>query len=62
MRALVANINTEPGLLVDLAVAKPNGATMPCAGLIGALARHPNDASRFAVVRLLATRRGPRVP
>lgn len=59
--SLEVNINTEAGLLVDLAVAKPNGATMTCGGLIGAIARHPNDASRFAVVRLLGTRRGPRV-
>jgi hypothetical protein len=59
--ALEVNINAEPGLWVDLAVSKPNGATMVCGGLIGAIARHPNDPRRSAVVRLLGTRRGPRV-
>jgi hypothetical protein len=59
---LEVNVNTEPGLWVDLAVANPDDATRVCGGLIGAIARHPRDLRRFAVVRLLATRRGPQTP
>jgi len=35
-----------------------NGATMACGGLVGAIARHPTEPGRLAVLRLLATRRG----
>lgn len=56
---LMLLVNGDVVLWVDLLVTKPNGATMACGGIAGAIARHPKDAGRMAVVRLLATRRGP---
>ncbi|MEZ6036975.1 MAG: hypothetical protein R3F29_05810 [Planctomycetota bacterium] len=55
------DLNGEPSLEADLLVVKPRGATMLCGGLVGAIARNPNDAGRSVVARLLATRRGPTV-
>lgn len=44
---------------LDMLVTKPRGALAASAGLVGAIARHPHEADRYAVVRLLATKRGP---
>jgi len=52
-------VNGDIASWVDLLVGKPRAATMVCGGLVGAIARHPTEPGRMAVVRLLATRRGP---
>ncbi len=52
-------INGSTASWVEMLVGKPRGATMICGGLVGAIARHPSEPGRLAVVRLLATRRGP---
>lgn len=43
---------------LDMFVTEPRGALAACAGLAGAIARHPHEPDRYAVVRLLATKRG----
>jgi hypothetical protein len=53
------SVNGKAALFVDLQIVRPRGATMLSGGLVGAVARHPSDPERTAVVRLLATRRGP---
>jgi hypothetical protein len=52
-------VNGDSAAWVTLLVGKPRGAMRACGGLIGAIAQHPADPERLAVVRLLATRRGP---
>ncbi len=52
-------INGQQALWADLFVTRPVGALGACGGLWGALARNATDAGRTAVLRLLATRRGP---
>lgn len=56
--AIELHVNGSPALWVTLLVAQPHAATRVCGGLVGAIAQHPTDPSRFAAVRLLATRRG----
>lgn len=53
-------VNGDTASWVTLLVTKPTGASRACGGLVGAIAQHPTDAKRIAVVRLLATRRGKR--
>ncbi len=53
-------INGQEALWSDLLVVRPQGASMACGGLVGAIARHPREPDREAAVRLLATRRGAR--
>ena len=51
-------VNGATAAWVTLFAAAPRGATRACGGLVGAIARHPTEPDRLAVVRLLATRRG----
>lgn len=59
---MTMRINGTIAAWVDLFVARPDGATRVCGGLVGAIARHPTERGRMAIVRLLATRRGPPPP
>lgn len=55
---VVLLLNGQPGLLARVLIGPsgaPNGAV---AGIHGLIARHPSDASRQVVVRLVASRRG----
>lgn len=51
-------VNGDSASWLDLLVTKPQGATRVCGGLVGAIAQHPSEPDRLAVLRLLATRRG----
>jgi len=51
-------VNGSTAAWVTLLAAAPTSSTRACGGLVGAIAQHPTEAGRFAVVRLLATRRG----
>lgn len=52
-------VNGDTASWVTMLVSQPHGGTRVCGGLVGAIAQHPTDQGRLAVVRLLATRRGP---
>ncbi|MCB9876746.1 MAG: hypothetical protein H6835_04000 [Planctomycetes bacterium] len=52
------DLNGDPALEADLLIVKPRGGTMLCGGLVGVVARNPDDPERGVVARLLATRRG----
>ncbi len=52
-------VQGDTAACIDMLVADPRGAHAAGAGLVGLVARHPQDKGRYAVVRLLATRRGP---
>lgn len=56
--SLELRVNGSTASWVTMLVTKPNGASRACGGLVGAIAQHPNEPGRLAVVRLLATRRG----
>ncbi len=51
-------VQGDAAACIDMLVANPRGAHAAGAGLVGLVARHPIDKGRYAVVRLLATRRG----
>lgn len=51
-------VNGDSASWLELLLTKPQGATRVCGGLVGAIAQHPSEPDRLAVVRLLATRRG----
>lgn len=51
-------VNGTTAAWVTLLAAEPTASTRACGGLVGAIAQHPTETGRFAVVRLLATRRG----
>jgi hypothetical protein len=59
--AMDLRINGTMALWADLLAVRPTGALGVCGGLVGAIARHPTEPGRFAVARLLATRRGANV-
>lgn len=56
---LELRINGSPALHADLALAPPRAPLAVAGGVVGAVARHPSDAGRVALLHLLATRRGP---
>ena len=56
---LELKINGDTASWVDMVVAQTSTTSAACGGLVGAIARHPTEPGRSAVVRLLATRRGP---
>ena len=51
-------VNGNVATSVTMLVTRPGASLRACGGLVGAVAQHPSDEGRFAVVRLLATRRG----
>jgi hypothetical protein len=55
-------VNGASSLWSDLLVAEARPPFALCAGVLGAIARHATDPHRYAVLRLLAARRGPPVP
>ena len=52
-------VNGDSAAWVTLLVARPHSGSRACGGLVGAIAQHASESDRLAVVRLLATRRGP---
>jgi len=52
-------VNGDTASWVTMLVSQPHSGTRVCGGLVGAIAQHPTDPRRLAVVRLLAMRRGP---
>ena len=55
---MVLLLNGEPGFLARLIVGPSGSPDGAVAGVYGLIARHPSDASRQIVVRLVSTRRG----
>lgn len=52
-------VNGASSLWSDLVVGASRPPFALCAGVLGAIARHATDPQRYAVLRLLAARRGP---
>lgn len=55
-------VNGALALSVDLALVQPKPPLLTAGGVVGAVARHPSRPERFALLRLLASRRGPAAP
>jgi hypothetical protein len=56
----VMELNGQPALNITLAVTSPDSPLLPCAGVVGLMAKRPDDEKRFLILRVVSAKRATR--
>jgi hypothetical protein len=56
----VMELNGQPALNITLAVTSPDSPLLPCAGVVGLIAKRPDDEKRFLLLRVVSAKRAAR--
>jgi len=55
---IMVELNQQPALNATLLVTAPRPSLLACGGIVGFVARNPNDDQNFVTLRVISTRRG----
>jgi hypothetical protein len=55
---IMVELNQQPALNATLLVTDPRPSLLACGGIIGFVARNPNDDQNYATLRVISTRWG----